>query len=87
MAELEEKISAVEKVAKSPLLILAFVLLAFAYLFYIEREDAKSERLRQENRMDKVVDKTVEALDNNTRALYDQKEVITELKIMIENKE
>ena len=87
-----EKVNAVEKVMKTPIIFIGVVLIFLGWLAFEfrndakqERERAETERLRQQQRMDKIVDKTVEAIDNNTKAQQEQNTVITELKIIMEN--
>ena len=89
----KEKVEALEKVMNTPMILIGVVFIFLGWLAFEVRSDAKeererseTERIRQEHRMDKVADKTVEALDNNTKALQEQQGVITELKILIETK-
>ena len=82
-----EKVEAAKEVFKNPLLYIGFVSVFLGWSLIQTINGGKEERLRQENRMERIVDKTVNAIDNSTRAITEQTMVITELKIIIENKD
>jgi len=81
-----EKIEALERVSKNPLVILLIVLIGLGWLVFSQKEDQKQEVLRQEKRMDRLFENTNGVIEKNTEAFEDQKEVITELKILIQNR-
>ena len=81
-----EKIEALERVSKNPLVILLIVLIGLGWLVFSQKEDQKEEVLRQEKRMDRLFENTNGVIEKNTEAFEDQKEVITELKILIQNR-
>lgn len=81
-----EKIEVLERVSKNPLVILLIVLIGMGWLVFSQKEDQKKEVLRQEKRMDRLFENTNGVIEKNTEAFEDQKEVITELKILIQNR-
>jgi len=81
-----EKIEALERVSKNPLVILLIVLIGLGWLVFSQKEDQKQEVLRQEKRMDRLFENTNGVIEKNTDAFEDQKQVITELKILIQNR-
>ena len=81
-----EKIEALERVSKNPLVILLIVLIGLGWLVFSQKEDQKEEVLRQEKRMDRLFENTNGVIEKNTEAFEDQKQVITELKILIQNR-
>lgn len=81
-----EKIEVLERVSKNPLVILLIVLIGMGWLVFSQKEDQKKEVLRQEKRMDRLFQNTNGVIEKNTEAFEDQKEVITELKILIQNR-
>ena len=87
MAGEMEKVEALEKASKNPLVILFLVIVGVGWLLVLEKNDRKDEIIRQEERMERLFDNSNGVIEKNTRAFQDQKDVITELKIIIENKE
>ena len=81
-----ENIEVLERVSKNPLVILLIVLIGMGWLVFSQKEDQKKEVLRQEKRMDRLFQNTNGVIEKNTEAFEDQKEVITELKILIQNR-
>ena len=86
MAEENSKINSLSRIVRDPLLILGVVIMGVGYLFWIERADRQIDRTNYETRMERIVDKTVTSIDNNTRAVTDQKGAIHDLEKLIESK-
>lgn len=81
-----EKVEAAKQIVTNPLLYIGCVSVFLAWFLIETIKSGKEDRIRQEDRMEKIVDKTVNAVDNSTKAINEQTQVINELKIIIENR-
>ena len=93
MEAVTEKVNALDKIANSQLLTLLILSFFLGGMVYMQHKERQDEILRQEKRTDylfeisnKVIDKNTKAFERSTEAFHAQKEVITELKILIKNK-